>query len=802
MAQRVIRQEFSNEVASTFLKDLQYQRSRYFYYLGGVLPWDGETGADGVTATDLVDTALEIPETEDTNRDYRSEVAFVKRISPNDASLVCRKIEWTTGTVYDQYDDHLDMRELDFYVLTTENQVYKCLNNFAGGASTVQPTGRSIYPFTTSDGYTWKYMYTVSSFMRNRFSSVDYMPVKRALADSFYNNGQLEGAVIVNPGTGYTADALTTVSLAGASIGSGGAGNITGNVATGGVVTAVNITNGGTNYTSVYVHIESVTGEGCILEPVISGGVITDIIVVQGGTNYEDTDAVHFHVGIASGSEIIPIVSSIVSGTGADITTTINAGVVDSITIVDGGENYFAKPTLAFTAAPGGGTTAEGEAVILDGRVVGVFLTEPGDGYLVAPSVTITAVPTGGNIIGVNIVNGGAGFDGAPTLTVEDSRVGPSPAPDGLYAGNVTALLDCVVDEGRIVQVNILDPGIYYSNALSTTITPQGDGSGAILFPVVYNGQIIDVRIDNPGSGYTNVLLNVVGGNDDAELSGTISQSDYTSDQAVVEQTTQTGAIYAIKITQAGNGWTSTNTSVEIIGNGTGATAVPVVVGDEVVRIDMTNYGTGYTWATVKIVDDRPERDEDVIAQGDKALAYAILPPAKGHGVDAPTELFGDTVVINTPLSTEMASVLLEQEYRHYGIIKNMRDLVTGEVYAGQFAFCSYKVTFDSNVGLKEDEILVIGGTVLEGAVVGGNKYRVYDISGDEVTLLPLDSDLVSPVGVFIANDDVGRTYVSSEVLDPLEVDKYSGSLLYISAENPFTFSEEQSITIKTYIKF
>jgi hypothetical protein len=54
-----------------------------------------------------------------------------------------------------------------------------------------------------------------------------------------------------------------------------------------------------------------------------------------------------------------------------------------------------AVPTVTFSAAPAGGTTATGVAVMGDAgtEVVGVLVTNPGSGYLTAPTVTFS---TGG----------------------------------------------------------------------------------------------------------------------------------------------------------------------------------------------------------------------------------------------------------------------------------------------------------------------------------------------------------------------------------------------------------------------
>ena len=55
------------------------------------------------------------------------------------------------------------------YVLSSANNVYKCMNNNAGGTSTVEPSGTSTSEFTTADSYVWKYMYTLSTTQITNF---------------------------------------------------------------------------------------------------------------------------------------------------------------------------------------------------------------------------------------------------------------------------------------------------------------------------------------------------------------------------------------------------------------------------------------------------------------------------------------------------------------------------------------------------------------------------------------------------------------------------------------------------------
>ena len=171
----------------------------------------------------------------DKNKQYelwRDAVAG-RKITAGDVEHVVPRYNWTSGTVYAMYrDTDKTMYERAFYVFTSENNVYKCLNNNKGAASTVEPTGYSTKAFTLSDGYTWKYMYTISLGQADKFLTAAYMPV-RTLANTDISaegdrqlaiqdaaaNGSIEVIETFNVGSGYvsasdvSAESATTTTV-------------------------------------------------------------------------------------------------------------------------------------------------------------------------------------------------------------------------------------------------------------------------------------------------------------------------------------------------------------------------------------------------------------------------------------------------------------------------------------------------------------------------------------------------------------------------------------------------------------
>lgn len=181
----------------------------------------------------------------------------VKRITSSDVTHAIPRYDWTSGTVYIYYDDQdTNLIESDnFYVVTDEYNVYKCLWNASGGASTTKPTGTSTSPFTTADGYIWKYMYTVTTAKAIKFLTTSYIPVQTLTADGGESQWAVQTAAVdggihvvkvTAGGSGYGSAPSVTIT-------GDGTGATANSTISGGIVTAVTITNPGTGYTRASV---------------------------------------------------------------------------------------------------------------------------------------------------------------------------------------------------------------------------------------------------------------------------------------------------------------------------------------------------------------------------------------------------------------------------------------------------------------------------------------------------------------------------------------------------------------------
>lgn len=218
--------------------------SNVYLAIARVEPWTNDAAPD--MANSSVDSVY----------NFWRNMAGGKRITGGDVSFVVRRQDWAANTKYVPYNcerSTLYGSSNLHYVLTTDFNVYKCLYNGGGANSTVMPvsTNPNTSYFTT-DGYTWKYMYTLSDVDRIRFLTPDWIPV-RTLASNDGSlqwrvqqaavDGALDAFEIISGGVGYASNS-TTVTI----IGDGSSATATPNVV-GGVIDIVNITSRGSGYT-------------------------------------------------------------------------------------------------------------------------------------------------------------------------------------------------------------------------------------------------------------------------------------------------------------------------------------------------------------------------------------------------------------------------------------------------------------------------------------------------------------------------------------------------------------------------
>ena len=293
----IITNKFRLHNTSNFVESFS-ESSPNIYYLaiGRPQAFATSTGGDSRTQYEGTDSSPLTPADSVSDEFYFfDDVIAAKRITTSDISRVVPRRNWTTGTTYDMYrgdygqyikgsssstitanSGATSLADATFYVLSSANNVYKCLSNNGNAASTVEPTGTSTSILTTGDSYKWKYMYSLTASEQTNFLSTDFMHVS---TDSTVAAAAVDGAIdtvlIKTAGSGGTNGSHTGVAIRGD--GSSGVCTV---VVAGGAVSSVTVTTAGTGYTFGYIRNADIVAAGATN---LSGSELDVIIPPKGG---------------------------------------------------------------------------------------------------------------------------------------------------------------------------------------------------------------------------------------------------------------------------------------------------------------------------------------------------------------------------------------------------------------------------------------------------------------------------------------------------------------------------------------
>ena len=199
----------------------QVANSRVYFTYGRIQPWANDAAPDQANSSVIM------------FNDVWNNMIGAKLLVGSEVSHAIPRNNWTANTKYDMYDACecsllLYNQNTKFFIVTPDWNVYKCLSNASSsGNSTVMPTqtftDRAI---EESDGYVWKYMYTISEAEIIKYTTENYIPVKTLE----YDDGSLQWDVQ--------------------------------QAAIEGAIEAVKVTNGGSNYSNASNIVITITGDG------------------------------------------------------------------------------------------------------------------------------------------------------------------------------------------------------------------------------------------------------------------------------------------------------------------------------------------------------------------------------------------------------------------------------------------------------------------------------------------------------------------------------------------------------------
>ena len=174
--------------ASNFVSGISTSDNSYYVFIG--LPNATDVASDWNTQTPApIDNF-------DNHDNIYDTLISAKKINSTDVLRVIKKITWETGTIYEMYRQDYSINNLSkqtsstnlygtsYYVMNKDYRVYECIFNGAapsnsgkGIISLQEPVHTDLQPRLESDGYIWKYLYTIKPSDIIKFDSADYIPV-------------------------------------------------------------------------------------------------------------------------------------------------------------------------------------------------------------------------------------------------------------------------------------------------------------------------------------------------------------------------------------------------------------------------------------------------------------------------------------------------------------------------------------------------------------------------------------------------------------------------------------------------
>lgn len=435
----VITTKFKLHQAEQFFEAFsETSKTNIYLFIGQSWPWPSEL-TPPVPADDVRETEYSI----------WKRMFGIKKVEETDISYVSDRYNWSFNTVYEQYEDNNStMWANNFYVVTDDFNVYKCLHNANGNPSFAKPTSTANTPATLSDGYTWKYIFTMTAAKAQKFLSTNYLPTQTLSAD----DGSLQW------------DVQQTASNS--------------------AIENVEIISGGSSY----------VGSAGIAQ---AGNTTT--ITLESGASGSDAEFV--------GSDVF-----VVSGTGAgqkrEIVTYVGATKVATVnnvfsTAPDNSSGYNVGPK---TVVEGDGESWNGYSTITSGRIDTVTVVSPGTGFTRGKVIATANSGVGANLYPHISMFGGHGIDAVKELASHNVMINIRLEGDesGLITPNndfrvIGLISDPIVDSTGLVA----NSSVYNQTTTIDINTPvgifssdeyiSGGTSGANGFVVAANSTVVSI---------------------------------------------------------------------------------------------------------------------------------------------------------------------------------------------------------------------------------------------------------------------------------------------------------------------
>lgn len=295
----LVTDQFRIENSANFVESVNDSDNSYYVWLGLPNPnlytgfarnlnWKGSEGVTAGIVPNPIDNGSYLSQ-------YKDTLLFGKRITSSNVKRIVKRVDWVKGKKYDMYrHDYSDVNlstvsktarlyNSEFYVINSDFNVYICISNGSGGKSNqanqsqYEPTFTDLEPSIAengSDGYVWKYLFSISPSDIIKFDSTEYITLPdnwasntnssivsvRENGNSDDNQNQIKTVFIDNDGAGYSSGEVNI-------LGDGTGGRVFIEVNASGEITDATVTSGGSGYTYGIVDLGPLQPAGSISDP-------------------------------------------------------------------------------------------------------------------------------------------------------------------------------------------------------------------------------------------------------------------------------------------------------------------------------------------------------------------------------------------------------------------------------------------------------------------------------------------------------------------------------------------------------
>jgi hypothetical protein len=254
-------------------------------------------------------------------------------------------------------------------------------------------------------------------------------------------------------------------------------------------------------------------------------------------------------------------------------------------------------------------------------------------------------------------------------------------------------------------------------------------------------------------------------------------------------------SLSSIKVTDGGSDYTSAPT-VNIVGNGTGASAVASVSGGSVVKVEMKDSASGtlyvpgqdYQYANITFTG----------GGGSGAAATPTISPMAGFGANPMVDLKSTAMMFNTkPAGAENDDFIVGQDFRQVGIIRNPLDASDAAVTSGTASALNYITLSAVTLNFTADKTIV-GGTTGARAYVDS-----FDAATSTLYYHQADATGFTPFqnGEAITETNGSGSGVIGTTANIGDINKFTGEIFYIDNRAAIERSDAQTEDLKVIIQ-